>query len=102
MPVSSTIVRHLFCFAFCKTDNFTKHIEILLSSLFNPEITLRNSQLYTLPNPRIELLKKSPLHSLPKTWNDLNETIRLQHNKTTFSIALKQYLLEQIILEQNT
>jgi hypothetical protein len=68
----------------------------------NPEITLRNSQLYTLPNPRIELFKKSPLHSLPKTWNDLNETIRLQHNKTTFLIALKEYLLEQIILEQNT
>jgi hypothetical protein len=68
----------------------------------NPEITLRNSQLYTLPNPRIELFKKSPLHSLPKTRNNLNETIRLQHNKTTFLMALKEYLLEQIIPEQNT
>jgi hypothetical protein len=57
-----------------------------------------------IPYPTLELnySKKSPLHSSPKTLNDLNETIRLQHNKTTFLIALKEYLLEQIILEQNT
>jgi hypothetical protein len=47
------------------------------------------------PNPHIEQFKKSPLYSFAKWWNDLND-IKLQQNKKTFQIALKDYLLSKI------
>jgi hypothetical protein len=69
----------------------------LLNHERNPEnnLNLRDDNLYAIPHPRIELFKKSPIYSLPKVWNDLSINIRGQHNKTTFSIALKNHLLEQ-------
>jgi hypothetical protein len=36
-------------------SSFAKILELNMNR--NPEITLRNSQLYTLPNPRTELFK---------------------------------------------
>jgi hypothetical protein len=33
----------------------------------------RNADNYTLPNPRTELFKKSPLYTLPLEWNNLDE-----------------------------
>ncbi len=39
----------------------------------------------------------SSLIHLPFEWNNLSENIRLQHNKTTFKIALFDYLEESII-----
>jgi hypothetical protein len=61
----------------------------------NIEYDLRNNNMYTVPNPRIEQFKKSPLYSFAKLWNDLND-IKLQQNKKTFQIALKDYLLSEI------
>jgi hypothetical protein len=52
---------------------------------------LRNANLLSIPHPRIELFKKSPLYSLPVLWNSLNDT-KLQHCKTTFRISLKEKL----------
>jgi hypothetical protein len=37
------------------------------------DITLRNNNQYSIPNPRIEQFKKSSLYSLPKEWNELND-----------------------------
>jgi hypothetical protein len=51
--------------------------------------------LLTIPSPRIELFKKSPIYSLPKLWNDLDD-LKLQHPKTTFRISLKEKLLNEI------
>jgi hypothetical protein len=59
------------------------------------DITLRNNNQYSIPNPQIEQFKKSPLYSLPKEWNELND-IKLQQNKTTFIIALKELLISEI------
>lgn len=56
---------------------------------------LRNADLLTIPSPRIELFKKSPIYSLPKLWNDLDD-LKLQHRKTTFRISLKEKLLNEI------
>ncbi len=56
------------------------------------DITLCNNNQYSIPNPRIEQFKKSPLYFLPKEWNELND-IKLQQNKTTFIIALKEFLI---------
>ncbi len=69
----------------------------LLNHERNPEnnLNLRDDNLYAIPHPRIELFNKSPIYSLPKVWNDLSINIRGQHNKTTFSIALKNHLLEK-------
>ncbi len=66
-----------------------------LKSWANPEnnLNLRNNFSYSIPFPRIELFKKSPIYMLPKTWNDLCINVKAQHNKITFSIALKDYLL---------
>lgn len=59
----------------------------------NETINLRNADLLAIPYPRIELFKKSPIYSLPKLWNDLDET-KLQNNKTTFRISIKDRLLD--------
>ncbi len=45
----------------------------------NPDLNLRNANNIILPYPRIDLFKKMPLYSLPKTWNELND-IKFQHN----------------------
>jgi hypothetical protein len=34
---------------------------------------LRKADNYTLPNPRIELFKRSPLYTLPLEWNSLDD-----------------------------
>jgi hypothetical protein len=55
---------------------------------------LRNSDQFTLPAPRIELFRKSPLYSLPALWNGLDDT-KHQNCKTTFKISLKYLLLNE-------
>jgi hypothetical protein len=55
---------------------------------------LRNANLLTVPYPRIELFKKSPLYSLSKLWNALDET-KYQQNETTFKIAIKNKLFDE-------
>jgi len=57
---------------------------------------LRNSDDYTLPNPRTEMFKKSPLYNLPFEWNTLDYT-KFISNRTTFKTALKFNLLELLI-----
>jgi hypothetical protein len=61
----------------------------------NPNLNLRNASQYIVPNPRIDLFKKSPLYSLPKLWNELDET-KLQTNRTTFKIVLCDKLLNEL------
>jgi hypothetical protein len=61
---------------------------------------LRNQNMYHLPNPRNELFKKSPLYQLPLCWNALDES-KYHQNKTTFTIALKDKLLEELNLNLN-
>jgi hypothetical protein len=55
--------------------------------------TLRNSDRLEITHPRIELFKKSPIYSLPKLWNELDDT-RFHQCKTTFSISIKDKLLD--------
>ena len=55
---------------------------------------LRNANLLTVPHPRIELFKKSPLYSLPTLWNLLDDT-RFQQCKQTFRICLKNKLIDE-------
>ena len=62
------------------------------------ERPLRNADNYTLPNPRTELFKKSPLYTLPFEWNNLDEN-RYIRNRTTFKTALKYILLNNVIEE---
>jgi hypothetical protein len=50
----------------------------------------------TLPPPRIELFKKSPLYPLPLTWNNLG-TRKLQNNRTTLKIGLKEQFIDEIV-----
>jgi hypothetical protein len=59
---------------------------------------LRNADNYTLPNPRTELFKKSPLYTLPLEWNNLDDN-RYIRNKTTFKTALKYILLNSLLDE---
>ncbi len=61
---------------------------------------LRNANLLIAPYPRIELFKKSPLYSLSKLWNALDET-KYQQNETTFKIAIKINCLMKKISSMN-
>ncbi len=59
---------------------------------------LRNADEYVVPYPRIELFRKSLLFWLPTEWNLLPD-LKLQHNRITFEINLKEHLLSTIISE---
>jgi hypothetical protein len=52
---------------------------------------LRNSNDFIIPMAHRESFKKFPLHSFPTTWNSLG-LVKLQHNRTTFKIALTEEL----------
>ena len=62
----------------------------------NIEYELRNNDEYTLPDVRIEYFKRFPLYSFPQAWNTLGDLI-FQSNRTTFQIALKDFLLNNVI-----
>jgi hypothetical protein len=59
---------------------------------------LRNAEEYAVPYPRIELFRKSLLFRLPTEWNLLPD-LKLQHNRITFEISLKEHLISTIISE---
>jgi len=61
---------------------------------------LRNSEYYNLPQPRTEKFKKSPMYSLPEEWNKAG-VLTLYENKTTFTFALKDQLLSELVENQN-
>jgi hypothetical protein len=61
------------------------------------DYNLRNNDLFTLPPFRIELFKKFPLYSLPSPWNELPDSLRYQHNRTTFKIALVDHLFISLV-----
>ncbi len=71
------------------------HVWQLSNDASDHDHELRNLNMYQLPHPRIELFKKSPLYQLPLCWNELDET-KLHQNKTTFNIALKYKLNEEL------
>ena len=60
-----------------------------------PTHNLRNQDDIPLPHPRIELFKRSPLYTLPYEWNKLGGD-RFQQNKTTFRIAIKNTIFDEI------
>ena len=64
----------------------------------NPELNLRNANDIILPYPRIDHLKKMPLYSLAKSWNELND-IKFQHNPITFKISLNDLLYQSLYEE---
>ena len=59
------------------------------------EYNLRNDHEFTLPNPRIEQFKKLPIYALPLEWNMAGDLIYYE-NRTTFRIALRNQLFEEI------
>jgi hypothetical protein len=60
------------------------------------EYQLRNQDLFVIPPFRIELFRKIPLYSLPHSWNELPDSLRYQHNRTTFKIALTDHLFSNL------
>ncbi len=62
----------------------------------NNDYQLRNDDLFILPTLRIELFRKVPLYSLPHAWNELSDSLRYQHNRTTFKIALSDSLFDSL------
>jgi hypothetical protein len=50
-----------------------------------------------IPFIRIEQFRRNPIISLPTAWNELRDELRFQHNRTTFKIALEDYLFEQMV-----
>jgi len=59
---------------------------------------LRNDDLYMLPNPRIELLKKLPMYSLPYEWNN-SGVLKYYANVSIFKYALRETMFEEILME---
>lgn len=61
----------------------------------NNNYNLRTRAMYRLPNVRIENFRKSPMYSLPFTWNNAGD-VTFQTNKMTFQISLKNLLLNDL------
>jgi hypothetical protein len=57
---------------------------------------LRNQDFFTMPLVRIESFRKFPLYALANEWNKLGDNIRLQHNRTTFKIALMDEIISSL------
>ncbi len=55
---------------------------------------LRNDNFFIMPLAHIELFRKTPSYALPLAWNTLPDHIRYQQNRSTFKIALTDYLYE--------
>ncbi len=62
---------------------------------------LRNQDFFMMPAVRIELYRKLPIYALASEWNNLDDSIRLQHNRTTFKIALVDNLFGTLIDQQD-
>ena len=58
---------------------------------------LRNLDNFIIPKPRFEGFKKYPHYSFAKVWNESGD-LRLYTNFTTFKIALRYQLLEQLAI----
>ena len=61
----------------------------------NLEYELRNNDEYVVPSARIEFFKRFPLYTFPIAWNTLGD-LTFQSNRTTFQIALKEFLLSEL------
>ena len=57
---------------------------------------LRNANEFYLPPIHKEIFRKSPLYSLPHTWNTLGP-VKFHTNRTTFKIALTDELFDTLI-----
>jgi hypothetical protein len=62
------------------------------NNIRNPYLNLRNADDFYLPNPRVDSFKLIPLYSFPLEWNRLLDELKYQYNRTTFKIALKNFL----------
>jgi hypothetical protein len=62
----------------------------------NTDHNLRNQDFFTMPLVRIEWFRKFPVYALANEWNNLGDNIRLQHNRTTFKIALLDDICSQL------
>ncbi len=62
---------------------------------------LRNADFFIMPQVRIDLFCRFPLYALPHEWNNLGDNIRLLHNRTTFKIALTDFLLGTLLENRN-
>lgn len=61
----------------------------------NHEHELRNINNFSIPRPKKDFFKKMPPFSFPELWNNLEEA-KLYVNFTTFQIALKNRLLNNL------
>jgi hypothetical protein len=59
---------------------------------------LRNNDDLRLPNPRIELFRKSFVYKLPVLWNEMDAT-KYHRNPLTFKIELKNKLFREAVPE---
>jgi hypothetical protein len=66
-----------------------------LNSQRNTDLNLRNNDHFSVPIPRIELFKGSPMYTLPKLWNELDAT-KFHSNRKTFALSFRDKLLEEI------
>ncbi len=62
----------------------------------NNDYNPRNNDLFSLPPFRIELFKKFPIYTLPSAWTELPDSLRYQHNRITYKIALTDHLFASI------
>ena len=62
------------------------------------EFNLRNDDDFIIPAPRIEIFKKLLLFALPTEWNN-SGVLKFYANRFTFKHALKDQLIEEILME---
>ena len=71
-----------------------------LNSERNPAYDLRNATSYFVPPAKFAFFERSPLHTLPKIWNNAG-TVTFYDNPTTFRISLTEDLLKDNTIPLN-
>jgi hypothetical protein len=49
-----------------------------------------------MPLVRVESFRKFPQYALASEWNKLGDNIRLQHNRSTFKVALMDDIISSL------
>ena len=62
----------------------------------NPEVVLRNSIDYHIPRLRYAYSMRLPLLLFPKTWNELNDELKVLVPRKCIMSNLKSYLIDVI------
>ena len=85
---------HSICYNYAP-KSFDGFFYVTMTGIWNTNIEIMMNMYYVVPSAKIEFFKRFPLYTFPIAWNTLGD-LTFQSNRTTFQIALKEFLLSEL------